>query len=237
MELALSPRALAEQLSSLHERIREEFPGVEKTGVALYDPRSDVLRLFLHGAGGPQPLTGDEVHLSEVPSLLALAQSREARILTDLSLTGGSSPLRPGQVLGSDVRSSFAQPFFSGRQLRGFLLFASATAGYFDAAVVDRLSAFARLLSLVFLNGLEPARLLRSAVRLAAALVSLRDDETGTHLERVSQFAGVIARALPPECGVDDEFVEFLRPTTSGRSRSRITSSGSGADSHQKRSS
>ena len=52
--------------------------------------------------------------------------------------------------------------------------------------------------------------LLRSAVGLAADLTRLRDADTGRHLERVSTYARLIARALPPADGLDDDFVADL---------------------------
>jgi len=61
----------------------------------------------------------------------------------------------------------------------------------------------------------EPAQLLRSAVNLAADLTRLRDADTGMHLERVSHYARLIARTLPPTEGLDDEFIDdlsFLAP-------------------------
>jgi HD-GYP domain-containing protein (c-di-GMP phosphodiesterase class II) len=52
--------------------------------------------------------------------------------------------------------------------------------------------------------------LLRSAVSLAADLARFRDADTGMHLERVSHYARLIARALPPTEGLDHEFIDDL---------------------------
>jgi HD-GYP domain-containing protein (c-di-GMP phosphodiesterase class II) len=52
--------------------------------------------------------------------------------------------------------------------------------------------------------------LLRSAVNLAAELTRFRDADTGSHLERVSHYARLIARALPSAAGLDDEFIDDL---------------------------
>jgi two-component system response regulator RpfG len=210
LELALTPRSLGEQLAAIHERIREELPRVERIGVALYDPKTGLIKSFIHSAEGPGPLTRFEVRLSETPSILALARSGEPGVLTDLAFLAGPAADPTRRLLEQGVRSSFTKPFFSGRRLLGFLIFDSATPGYFDAVVANRLDLYAQILSLLFLNGLEPARLLRSAVRLAAEFTHLRDGETGAHLERVTRYACLIARALPPAYGVDEEFVEFL---------------------------
>ncbi len=56
----------------------------------------------------------------------------------------------------------------------------------------------------------EPTHVLRSAVHLAAELTRIRDTDTGMHLERVSHYARLIARALPPTEGLDDDFIDDL---------------------------
>ena len=56
----------------------------------------------------------------------------------------------------------------------------------------------------------EPAHLLRSAVNLAADLTRFRDADTGMHLERVSHYTRLIARALASTEGLDDEFIDDL---------------------------
>jgi HD-GYP domain-containing protein (c-di-GMP phosphodiesterase class II) len=57
---------------------------------------------------------------------------------------------------------------------------------------------------------LSVTHLLHSAVNLAADLTRFRDADTGMHLERVSHYARLIARALPSTEGLDDEFIEDL---------------------------
>jgi HD-GYP domain-containing protein (c-di-GMP phosphodiesterase class II) len=52
---------------------------------------------------------------------------------------------------------------------------------------------------------MESTAVLRSAVSLAANLTRFRDADTGTHLDRVSRYAGLIARELGLEAGFADE--------------------------------
>jgi two-component system response regulator RpfG len=54
------------------------------------------------------------------------------------------------------------------------------------------------------------AQLLRSAVNVAAEITRFRDAETGMHLARVTQYAGLIARSLPKAQGLDEEFFDDL---------------------------
>jgi two-component system response regulator RpfG len=57
---------------------------------------------------------------------------------------------------------------------------------------------------------LSATHLLRSAVNLATELTRARDADTGMHLERVSHYAHLIARTLPPTEGLDAEFIDDL---------------------------
>ena len=47
-------------------------------------------------------------------------------------------------------------------------------------------------------------------MNLAAELTRFRDADTGMHLERVSHYARLIARALPSTEGLDDPFIDDL---------------------------
>jgi response regulator RpfG family c-di-GMP phosphodiesterase len=71
---------------------------------------------------------------------------------------------------------------------------------------VMRLSLFPRSQA----GQLSATHLLRSAVNLAAGITRFRDADTGMHLERVSHYARLIARALPPTEGLDDAFIDDL---------------------------
>ncbi len=207
--MGLRAHSLGEQLSAIHLRIREEFPRIDRVGVALYNPKTDILKTLVHGTDEQRPLARHEIQLSRTPSLLALAELREEGVLTDLSFL--DPPVRrTRETPGSGSRSSFTRPLFSGGQLAGFLFFDSGAPDFFDGPVLSRLDVFADVLSLLLLSGLEPMRRLRSAVRLAAQFTRLRDVETGMHLERVSHYAQLIARTLPSTEGLDAEFIDSL---------------------------
>ena len=56
----------------------------------------------------------------------------------------------------------------------------------------------------------DPRDVLRSAVNLAAELTRFRDADTGTHLDRVSRYALLIARSLSRTEDLDDQFIAGL---------------------------
>ena len=83
-------------------------------------------------------------------------------------------------------------------QLVGFLFFDSREPNYFTPLTVERLAAFGHLLALVVVQSVTPVRMLRSALRVASTLTHYRDPETGAHLDRMSRYARLVARALAP---------------------------------------
>jgi HD-GYP domain-containing protein (c-di-GMP phosphodiesterase class II) len=59
-------------------------------------------------------------------------------------------------------------------------------------------------------NELATIRMMVSTIKVARDITSYRDQETGTHVDRVSHYARIIAKGLAPRLGFDDEFVELI---------------------------
>jgi HD-GYP domain-containing protein (c-di-GMP phosphodiesterase class II) len=63
---------------------------------------------------------------------------------------------------------------------------------------------------MVIIHDLTRLRTLAGAVKAARDLTHHRDMETGAHLDRMSYYARIIARTLPPRFGLDDGYVEKI---------------------------
>jgi len=198
------------RLRDLHRCLRLRHPEVARVAIAVYDGETDALRTFVHSTDGEAPLLNYEVALSDVPSLRSLAALGEERVVPDLAVFRGSPARHTRRVLEEGYRSSYTLCLRENGQLQGFLFFDSRQPGYFSPAVVDELSAFARLAAALVAGTLLPARMLHSALRVATTLTHYRDPETGAHLERMRRYARLVAAALAPEWDLSDEFVEFL---------------------------
>ncbi len=208
--LDLPVDTLQQQLAVMHAALREELPGVDRIGVAVYDPETDRLRTFLHATEGPVPFRLYEIRLADVPSLVDLAEGRSDRVLDDLKIFADSPSPHSRLLLESGFRSSYTRPFFDNERLRGFVFFDSRRTGYFQPRVVRHLAVYAHLVSLAVLHSLGPANILRSAVVMAREMSHLRDQETGAHIDRVARYARLIAGEVAAREGHDDEFVEFV---------------------------
>jgi HD-GYP domain-containing protein (c-di-GMP phosphodiesterase class II) len=57
---------------------------------------------------------------------------------------------------------------------------------------------------------LASMRTLVAAIATTAHITHLRDPETGSHLDRMSRYARLIARALAPHHQLDDEYIEHV---------------------------
>jgi len=201
---------VGQQLSQVHGYLRGHFPGIERLAIALYEPETGKLKTFAHSTAGEAPLAAYEAPLSGSPSLDELARSGRDRVIGDLSQLQASPHEHTRRLVESGYQSSYTVPVQADGRLFGFLFFDSKQRGYFTPLTVERLAVFSHLLRMTLVHSLTPIRMLHSALRITARLTHYRDPETGAHLERMSQYARLVARAIAAEERLSDEFVEFL---------------------------
>ncbi len=198
------------QVESVHASLLEDLPDISRIAVAVYDGRTDTLKTFVHSTRGGTPFTHYEARLAEVPSLAELARTRSERIIGDLHDSRGVLGRHDRNLLESGYSSSYTKPFFDCGELSGFMFFDSEKGNYFSKSVVRHLSIYSHLISLLIINALASANVLRSAVDVARAISHLRDEETGAHLDRMSRYARMITKTLADQEDLNDEFVEFV---------------------------
>lgn len=206
----LESSPICTQLKDFHTTLREDFPGVVRVAVALYDAEADRLRTFAHSTEGETPLAHYEMALADMPCLRELARSGRPRIIDDLTETLDCEREHNRRILSQGYRSSFTVPFFEDGRLYGFLFFNASERCYFSPEVARRLAVYASLASLLVLRGLAPVRVLRSAVRVTQEIGHVRDAETGAHLARMSRFSKAIATGVAESESLSDEDVEFI---------------------------
>jgi HD-GYP domain-containing protein (c-di-GMP phosphodiesterase class II) len=131
-------------------------------------------------------------------------------VIGDLSQLQGSPHEHTRRLIQGGYQSSYTVPVHADGRLFGFLFFDSKQPGYFTPLTVERLAVFSHVLRMTLVQSLAPVRMLHSALRIASRLTHYRDPDTGSHLERMSQYARLIARTLAAQEGLSDEFVEFL---------------------------
>lgn len=212
-----APRALIEtsgpltkRLSSLHQRLLESMPGVDRIGCALYDASTDGLRTFLHSTRAGAALSGYEYPLSASRSLSQLARSGDFRVLDDIATAVQGDSAHAQWLDEQGYQASFTVPMYDDDVLLGFLFFDSMLKATFTSQVQRDLVLYASLITMAIVSEFTAMRAVIESTRVVRELTGMRDFETGVHLERMARYAHLIAKKVAPAWGRDDEFVESV---------------------------
>jgi HD-GYP domain-containing protein (c-di-GMP phosphodiesterase class II) len=202
---------LTQQLKAVHEMIGTRYPFVERVAVALYEPSTDMLKTFVSSNTDQQLLQHYESRLIDVPSLAALAQTHQSRLVADISDSFQADTKHTAWLKERGYHASYTVPVFRGDTLTAFLFFDSKLPGVFTLEVAGFLDMFARLISQVFLLQLKVAGNMMSTIHMAVGLARIRHLETGQHLERLSGYSRLMAEALAEKFQLSDEFIEYVQ--------------------------
>ena len=201
---------LSDKLKTLHDALAKRFEFIDRVAVAIYDPGTDELKSFIHSSGEANPLSRYQAKLSEARSLQEIRESGKPRVVNDLTVFAEGTHEHTGRIASQGYGSSYTVPMYFKGDFFGFVFFNSYQKNVFDEEVLGTLDMFAHLISLVVVGELGSLRILASTVHAARDFANLRDTETGTHLERMSRYARIVAKELAPKYGFDDEYVEHV---------------------------
>lgn len=201
---------LPDKLQELHRYARERLPDLDRVAVVTYDPRTDLLKTFLHASGGADPLSFYASPLAQSQSLSSIAQGGHPRLVNDIAAANWRSREHSRRISGQGYGTSYTLPMIYNGELFGFIFFNSRQTFAFKEKELDFLDEVGHQLSLVVINELVCLRTLGAGVRTMAQIAQHRDFETGLHLERMAHYSHLIARLLGAAQGLDDSFVEYV---------------------------
>lgn len=210
LELLNSNRPLAEKLRFIHRTLAQRLDFIERIAVAVYDPKSDLLKTFIHSSGDAEPLSHYQALLSESASLRDIIAVGRPRVVNDLTIFADHNKTHSRRILGQGYAASYTLPMYHQGEFFGFIFFNASRRGVFDEECLHYLDLFGRLLSLSVIDELQQFTTLQAAVNTARDITHHRDNETGGHLDRMSRYARLIAQQLAPDYGFSDEYVEQL---------------------------
>ncbi len=208
--LGNSVASFSERLACIHEHLRRKFPSIERISLALYDPKEDLLKTFVHSSEKDNTLSAYQRKLSTIPSLLALKEERRERVIDDIPQTLPADSAPSLQIKQMGYRSSYTLPVFYRDAFEGFLFLDSQEKGTFTPEVRSGLEVYISLIMVLFSREMSSFRAMLGSVQLAREFTDLRDEETGGHLDRMSRFCRLIARTLATSHQLSDEFIEQL---------------------------
>lgn len=205
-----SDLSLNEKLINIHTTIQSQLPFVARIAIALYDPKTKHLKTFIHSSGDQNPLPNYETELSNAPSLAHILKEKRPRVINNM-LTFEQSEHVHSQRLGrAGYAASYTMPMFNNGVFIGFLFFNSFEVDVFSESALNQLDVFGHLISLMVINELSSIRTLAAAITTSSNFTHFRDPETGSHLDRMSRYARLIARQLAPKHGLTDDFIEHV---------------------------
>lgn len=201
---------LNSRLRQLHEQLLEYVPDVDRIACVLYERKDDMLKTFVTSTRVGEPLKGYEFRLQDSQSLQAIASSGRIRVIDDIAATVQRNSPHSDWLLNQGYQSSLTVPLYESDAFIGFLFYDSLLPAAFSQAVLRRLEIYTMLIGLTITNELNLVRSITTSAQVAREFASLRDFETGAHLERMAHYARLIARDLAVSKGLSDEYVEHL---------------------------
>ena len=201
---------IAGKLSTIHQMLGQHFDFVDRVAVALYDPKTEVLKTFVSSDNGASPLVHYEARLADAPSLQEILETGRPRVVDDLAIFAAGTHEHTRKIAARGYQSSYTLPVYAGGHVLGFIFFNSFQKTAFTPSARHQLDLFGHLVSMMIINQVSQIHTLLAAVRSARLMTHYRDPETGTHLDRVSGFAQLIARQIADRHGLNDETIEHI---------------------------
>ncbi|HHJ14522.1 MAG TPA: HD domain-containing protein [Gammaproteobacteria bacterium] len=204
------PISLQQKLVHCHRIVQRQLPFVARIAVTIYDPATTVLKTYVHSSGEDDPLSNYQTRLDEAPSLKAILERGEPRIINNLLTFEGSGKEHTRRIGRQGYAASYTLPMFYNGGFFGFIFFNSRETDVFTERALSELDVFAHLISLMVIDELSSIRALTAALSTAAHITHQRDPETGSHLDRMSRYSQLIARKIAASQNLSDEFVEHV---------------------------
>jgi response regulator RpfG family c-di-GMP phosphodiesterase len=201
---------LRDKLIQTHRVVRKQLPFVARIAVALYDPKTNLLKTYLHSSGEDDPLPHYQAGLSEAPSLANILKEGHPRVINNMLTFESGEHEHTRRIGRQGYAASYTMPIFNNGSLVGFIFFNSHKRDVFTDFVLNQLDVFGHLISLMVVNELTAMRTLVAAVMTTSHFTHVRDPETGSHVDRMSRFARLIARELAPRHKLDDDYIEHV---------------------------
>ena len=202
--------SLEQKVGMLLTQLRMRFPTIERIAVALYEQKTDWLKTYLASGEGENPLQHYSTKLSEAPSLQAILMKGRPRVVNDLGVFDQGKHKHTQAIRAQGYGSSYTMPMYVSGIFFGFLFFNSRSKDVFTEDVLHHLDMVGHLFRLVVINEVASIHPLQAPLKPAVTMVYHRDVDTGSHLDRMSNFAWLIAREMAPRYRFTDEHIEHI---------------------------
>lgn len=202
--------SIADKLKALHKATQQHHPFISRIAVALYDTNTDLLKTFIYSGDEKTPLSNYQAKLSESESLKKVLDASNPRVINDLTQLNGKDKFHSTALLDAGYQSSYTLPMIFNDHFFGFVFFNSFEKNVFNEHVLVELDMIGHMITLLIFNERANIRTLLATVKSALNMTHSRDPETASHLERMSRYTRLIAKALAGKYNFDDQYIEHI---------------------------
>jgi len=202
--------SLKERLISIHQVVRGNFPFIARIALTLYDARTNILRAYEHSSGNDDPLSNYQANLDAVPSLKQLLEQGRPRVINKPLTFEDGQHEHTRRIARQGYAASYTLPMFNQGVFFGFIFFNSTEPDVFTDVVLQQLDLFGHLIALMVIGEISNVRMLSAVVSTVSHITHQRDPETGSHLDRMSRYAHLIARGLADQYQLNDDYIEHV---------------------------
>lgn len=205
------PASFFERLQHLYRVLREQYAGIERFSLALYDADSDYLSTFAAFGEDSSPLEGYSACLGNIDSLANLVRDHQIRVVSDMrSFRSEEISAHSEALLAQGFRSSFSMPLnYEGRFL-GVLFLNSRSMEYFSESMVAYCSLWGHLVGQMLVREQETIGRMQALASWAMDVNGLHSAESEDHMRRMGAYARLIARGVQKKFKLADAWVEYL---------------------------
>lgn len=202
--------SLKEKLIAAHESVQKYAPFIARIALALYDPKTRILKTYMHSSGEDNPLENYQTIIDNAPSLKEIFDRGKSRVINNM-LTFEDSHKKHHQRLGRQgYAASYTMPMFNNGEFFGFLFFNSYEKEVFDEIILEKIDLHGHMITLMVINELNSIQTLTAAIKTSGHITHHRDPETGSHLDRMSRYSRMIAETLADKYHLDDSYIEHI---------------------------
>jgi HD-GYP domain-containing protein (c-di-GMP phosphodiesterase class II) len=201
---------LPKKLTYVHRLLKERFAFIDRISVAIYEPKTDLLKTFLHSSDEESPLVLYSTRLADSASMQEILKVGRPRVVNDLEMFNYAPAEHTSRIAAERFHSSYTMPMFQNGEFFGFLFFDSRRKNVFEEKVLHYLDLVGHLVSLLVIHEVSKTRSLYAIVKTAANVTLQQGVETGAHMDRMANYARLIAKGVAKKYQLDDELIEHI---------------------------
>ncbi|MCP3686150.1 MAG: HD domain-containing protein [bacterium] len=201
--------SLNENLKVISEALEIRYADITRISVGIFDEKTNTLKAFLSNKGSKEPLAHLEANVSSLTEISHLTDQPNSRLVRHLEDHPESYTAK--ELIKQGYKSSYLAPIFEQDQFLGVVALSSNKKERFDRPHIRlQLDVVIKLIAILVVGEIYAIKGLKGTAQTLKDVATLRDNETGEHLERMSRYSRLIALSLATKFDFDDEFIEEL---------------------------